>query len=795
MLRRLLGVALVAACQVTLDAAKAKKSFAGLNLGDADAPAAAADGAPRRQASLLHVRRGGQAGKPDVSRMVATMEKLAKALEKEQDESKGLAKTRAKECRSTIAEPEKAIKKGRELIQETKENLATYKGDQQSLASTIAGVNKQITAAMSEIDSLTSQLSKLRKRQKKASASAAASLQQIDKVIAKEYRLEKDLEEHPDTTPRPTGINAEVSRLEELGSHLAYADAPADEGVAFVQTAMLSELISATSGAAHQLGVLKQDRTELVQARERAKKGFNEEEKRLIDLLKIKHEEAEKLEASLREQQPILADKLKQATETNRAKNMAERVLERDITALQMMQDKCKLMTVAAEQEAKLRFQLINLIKMPAKLLEGMDSMMFLAQDLQDLGGDARWAAGSAPSFVQVEAQTSSAELGDAMQAALRSADDQEAKQEGAVPDEAPAEQQSASTQAMQMAMQMQQQVAMVQEENGDTATGPFDKVSGMIKALMTSLRDQANEEMDLHQWCTDTAVKNKKDRLKIRAYMDETATEIHWAKSAIAQLDDQIGFFSGEVKRLEDHRVGTEKLKDVETARLTKYLSDHEHPVKNLEKVVIVLREQCQIDAKELKLIQGQANFDLFRSQANLTGVSEAGTGKAQDDPAMLVQGDVFKDATQSRRGQCLEAAKLVVEALAKFDELDKAIVKYRADFLKLSTTEVTKTADAINMRNKGLRSATSDRAKRTSDMATSENDKKQSEKDLAMIEKAKQQQEQKCQKKDTREDRIARRVEEIGALKSALKVMEGEEIPVESLAQTGSASHTVHT
>lgn len=38
-----------------------------------------------------------------------------------------------------------------------------------------------------------------------------------------------------------------------------------------------------------------------------------------------------------------------------------------------------------------------------------------------------------------------------------------------------------------------------------------------------------------------------------------------------------------------------------------------------------------------------------------------------------------------------------------------------------------------------------------------------------------------------------MARRAEEIGALKSALKVMEGEEIPVSSLAQTD--SHTVHT
>jgi len=332
----------------------------------------------------------------------------------------------------------------------------------------------------------------------------------------------------------------------------------------------------------------------------------------------------------------------------------------------------------------------------------------------------------------------------------------------------------------MQMAMQMQQQVTMVQEENGDTATGPFDKVSGMIKSLMTSLRDQANEEMDLHQWCTEANAKNTKDRIQIRAAMDETATEIHWAKSAIAALDDQLAFFSSELKRLTEHKAGVEKQKTDEKSRMDRYLADHRKPIQALEKVVMVLRQQCSINAKDLMLMQ--------TNSSHVTAKAD----KSQVDPASLLQ-DAVSGQGQSRRGQCLEAAKMIVQGLAKFDELDKAIKKYRSDFDKMASSEVSKTGDAINMRSKGLRSSKSDRAARTSDMATSENDKKQSEKDLKLVETAKQQQEQKCQKKDTREDRMSRRAEEIGALKSALKVMEGEEIPVSSLAQTD--SHTVHT
>lgn len=792
MMRRLLGVSLVAACQAT------SASLAAL-AADTD-EMGVAEAAPRRQSSLLHVHRGSSEKKPDMSRMVSMMEKLAKGLEQEQDESKGLKISRAKECRLGIALPEKAIKKGKELVQETKENLETYKGDMKSLEATIAGIQKQITSALGEVDGLNGRLKMLRKKQKKAASSASASLQQLDRVIQKEYRLEKEVEEHPNTTPKPSGINAEVSKLEELNSQLDHSstsedvsEAPTDddEAPAFVQTEMDSEIeegiaaVAANVGAAHQLAVLKADKSALVKAREKAKKGFNDEENKLIDLLRIKKEEVEKLEASLREQQPILADKLKQASETDRSKAMAERVLVRDQEALQMMQDKCNLMAVASEQENKLRFQLINLIKMPAKLLEGMNSMLFLTKDLQDLGGkQVLEVPEEATSFLQTEAQSSSSstQLADEMRAALRSSDDQEAKDAGAVSDEAPVEQQqqSASSQAMQMAMQMQQQVTMVQEENGDTATGPFDKVSGMIKSLMTSLRDQANEEMDLHQWCTEAEVKNTKDRIQIRAAMDETATEIHWAKSAIAALDDQLAFFSSELKRLTEHKAGVEKQKTDEKSRMDRYLADHRKPIQALEKVVMVLRQQCSINAKDLMLMQ--------TNSSHVTAKAD----KSQVDPASLLQ-DAVSGQGQSRRGQCLEAAKMIVQGLAKFDELDKAIKKYRNDFDKVASSEVSKTTDAINMRSKGLRSAKSDRAERTSDMATSENDKKQSEKDLKLVETAKQQQEQKCQKKDTREDRMARRAEEIGALKSALKVMEGEEIPVSSLAQTD--SHTVHT
>jgi len=535
----------------------------------------------------------------------------------------------------------------------------------------------------------------------------------------------------------------------------------------------------AGAGAGSQLAVLKADRAELVKARESAKRGFNEEEKKLIDLLKIKHTQLEKLEENLREQQPILADKLKQAAETKRAKDMAEQVLKVDADALELAKDSCGLVAVSAEQQVKLRSQLISLIQMPAKLLESMDTMMFLAKDLRDLGGP------SMLSFVQTQAESkSTAELGDMVQAALHTADAEEDKQV----ESADQEMRSAlgegsadpSAAAVQTVQAVVQQAALVQAEGGGSALGPFDKVSDMIQALLTSLRDQANEEMDLHQWCVENTAKNNKDRIKVRAYMDETATEIHWAKSAIASLDDQITFFSAEHTRLQTHGKNIAKEAEDEDKRIAKMLADHKNPEKVLERVVIVLRQLCELSDNDLSLVQANSTHARVR------------VGQLRASAAAIVQ---VQDTTSSKRGQCAEAAKLTMQAMGKLDALDTALGKYRNAFFTLSKSEVSRTNEAIGVRAKGLRSAKADRAKRSSDLATSENDRKQSEKDLALVEKAKEQQEQKCQKTDTREERMARRAEEITALKSALKVLQGEEVPVESLAQTGSSTHTVHS
>merc|ERR1719245_1502206 len=110
----------------------------------------------------------------------------------------------------------------------------------------------------------------------------------------------------------------------------------------------------------------------------------------------------------------------------------------------------------------------------------------------------------------------------------------------------------------------------MVQQ--GATSSGPFDKVTGMLEGLLNNLRAQANEDTGLDQWCQQSRADNERSRLETKAAQDEASSQALWAQSAIAELEDEASFFSGEVKRLRSMQ------REIANARKTNYnmLSTH---------------------------------------------------------------------------------------------------------------------------------------------------------------------------------------------------------------------------
>jgi len=146
-----------------------------------------------------------------------------------------------------------------------------------------------------------------------------------------------------------------------------------------------------------------------------------------------------------------------------------------------------------ADGEVKTRFKLSGVVRMAEKILETMDTTLFLARDVQDL------SAPSVPmSFVQVASSRSDS-----------------------------------------------------REEVEDATSGPFDEVQQMISTLISELRDQAAGDMDQHQFCSESVAKNRQARHTVENAIDVKKSEILWAETAIARLDDEVSFYESEKARL----------------------------------------------------------------------------------------------------------------------------------------------------------------------------------------------------------------------------------------------------
>merc|ERR1719321_1249481 len=92
---------------------------------------------------------------------------------------------------------------------------------------------------------------------------------------------------------------------------------------------------------------------------------------------------------------------------------------------------------------------------------------------------------------------------------------------------------------------------------SGVVQEGPFDGVTKMIEGLIASLKAQANEEVNQHQFCQDSLSKNRRDRIAKKNNIDTLTSTICWSKMAIVRLDDDKKYLEGEIKRLNDVQAG----------------------------------------------------------------------------------------------------------------------------------------------------------------------------------------------------------------------------------------------
>jgi len=556
-------------------------------------------------------------------------------------------------------------------------------------------------------------------------------------------------------------LKAQVSLLHQLGNRLSATsdDEPSPAIDSFLQT---DSSASSNQGGASgsNKGLLQADQQSLMEAKEMADRGFDEEEAKLEELLKIARDQVKKLQESLADTQPDLANKLRQSAEVNASRIMAVRSLARDKDLLIHVQEKCKFLAVSVENLNTLRFQLSDLLRMPAKLLKKMDAMMFLARDLQSLKSSSQEASepGDPVSFLQEGSQVAQhTENGGKYREHMRALlwDEKE-------PVEAPRSV-PVSPHRKKASGASETGLGMVQEDSANT--GPFDDVTAMIKSLVASLKEEANEDTNHVQWCADNQAENLGERVKAKDALDSLTAEVRWAKTAISRLETEIAFLKAEVPRLQD--AGKKCISDIQFENeLVKGLdSDQKEAQQVLMKVAIVVKELCQIE-DDKKVMLFQRNSSIWHK--NPHGAT-----------LFLQRGRMSMH--NSRYNNCVEGLDIIQKALTKSSELNTATQKYLKDFTDRILAYKRKVDDAQMEQVANLNSASQARAKRANELAKAEHDETQKKENLRLLVKTKGQLEERCGPKvESPEERLQRRSDEIEALKNALSVLEGQSIPV---------------
>lgn len=675
---------------------------------------------------------------------------LAKGVDDERAKAKELGQKRAKECEKTVTELQNSIRDNNRNVVAAQEDLQGVGADVEGLTTSVANLKKQIKAGAAEMDKLTAKLKEMRKKKSMSLSQADMTLQQVEAVIRRAaMQEEKERYKHSKDSP----LKAQVSLLHQLGNKLSATsdDEPSPAIDSFLQTDSSASSSQGDASSSNK-GLLQADQQSLMEAKESADRGFDEEEAKFEELLKIARDEMKKLEESLADAQPSLADKLRQSAEVNASRIMAVRGLTRDKDLLLHVQEKCKFLTSSVEKLNTLRFQLSDLLRMPAKLLKKMDAMMFLARDLQSLQASE---PNDAVSFLQEGSQVAQqtehgGKYREDMRARLWDEEEPEAGPRS-VPVSPHRKHASSASEGL----------GMVQEDSANS--GPFDEVTAMIKSLVASLKEEANKDTDRQQYCADSQAENLNERIKSKDALDKLTAEVRWAKTAISRLDTEIKFLKAEVPRLQN--AGKKCVADISSENeLVKSLdSDQKEGAQILMKVEIVVKELCQIEDDKKAFVE--VNSTRHKRFHGATLFLQSGRMKIRN----------------TRYNNCVEGLKIIQEALVKYDDLNKATKKYLTDFTDRVLAYKKKVDAAQTEQVASLNSASAAKAKRANELAGAEHDEKQKKEALRLLVKTKAQLEETCGPKvESPEERLQRRTDEIEALKNALNVLEGQSIPV---------------
>lgn len=707
----------------------------------------------REGVQAVLARNGGRLT-PDMQQIVTTLGEVVEGMEAERKKSKEFTDSLMKECEDSSIPVKAAVERRSGIIGGLEQDLEDLNTEAAGLESTITSIKDDIEKSKSKASELQKRLDSLREGEAKNAQLFETGVSEVNEVISKASMIAQRKTVIRKTRSRPE-YSAQVTNLQQLGRQLTLASGDGDSAPSFVQTASSSSDGSSRGPEA----VLMADKADVFKAQNDTQTAFEDEERKLLNLVDIEKKRLQVLETSLKDQQPILTEKLKQASETSSLFEMATRNLQRDRKLLNQTTAWCQKMMDGQNLLDPMRHELVNLVKMPIKILESMDMASFLSRDLQHLT--------AAPAFVQVRA---------AMRSRSRARADSEAAQSiTAAMALATSEDSSAELPDIKAAADSLPTLpaASALQENA-AAEGPFDKVSEMLQALISALREEANDDAageDMRKWCVGAVKVNKHAKVLAQGTIDMLKTEAKWTQTAIDRLNDLVSFLGDEVPRLQAattqstgmiNKMEAEQKAETKERLLTKDI---------VQRSIVVLIELCELDDSQLMLL------------SNKTAPVRRGAAPS------LLQTSSKALLMTSKGSQCAEAAKMLRDAVSKVMEINNEHLKYMDDFKSVADDVQGTISLSTEERSGDLTRCKAASAKRASDLAVSQEDLQHKTRDLSLLSEEIKELEQNCgPRAETHEERTARRQDEIEALKNALSVLEGESIPVDySLIETG--------
>jgi hypothetical protein len=327
-------------------------------------------------------------GEVDTKMLVASLVEVAKGLQLEDKSAWKVAQSTKSECNKTARTLDLSLDKGKRALEMAQDDYQKTSAQIQALQASKSELQGQIASTNGDVNNLQAKLKKMRQDKGLLKKQAAKSLRQIESVIAKTYQRENAAHRHA-----PTAMQKKVSSLEELSRGLSFVQT--DDGTDGEVTENHESEKKAETKHAPSL-VLRADKQAVVKASAETQRGFDEEEKKILDLVKVKRMKLQDLDDELADLQPAISNKLKQAMEINRTLDAATRGMERDQDLRAIEKKKCKVIADGLGAQKNKRAVVVNDVSMASKLIERMDTAMFLAKDLQGLQK-------SVPSFLQID--------------------------------------------------------------------------------------------------------------------------------------------------------------------------------------------------------------------------------------------------------------------------------------------------------------------------------------------------------------------------------------------------------